>query len=826
MENRFDKWKILFRGVATVLCMYLLVFTIGGTVEDSVIIEDGEVPLSSWSAEDVYYRYDGDGYCYVITTDGRESFSFVNEDGTILEALSGGGTYMMIDGVSWQYTCASFVNGFVDNGDGSVTVSYMMSDGSSAYNVYRFHEDSVEVQASVSGITNSTTVAGAVLARNCPAGYSSVEKKIASHWVYPENGDFPYLEQEGIVTALTVGDHHKVYTFVRGTDGEKMVLFEEYPDVHIPITISGGALSEYTITYDLVFENLNQTSNADGDALFKSRGYEFSACVSEQTSRQSAATIYFGDVVDLGIDVACLGGKEAAVQVSYQLYDYDGNVVLSADREVAIQAGKPATVPVHLETSRRGIFFLDYTVKGENDSHRELYTFALLDDYAYSSGGSFGVSGVRFGQYEANDTTAWILKNIGAGNVRVCLSEPDYLSNDYSLLSTYLERLTSNGIRVNGQYLLMDGWVAPTAGTAAAYENEINNAMAQIGKYLSDCQIGNEYNLSYSGGSVANGVSEYVANYFDAGYRSVKNTFGINVGGAGIGLSHVNWMEQSVEAGLFDKQDVFVTHAYGFPHSPDYTQDPGVELVVESSYIRTKAFLEQSGDKTWYVGEVGYPTTALETAGVSSGVDLRSQADYTIRECVLALNYGAEVVEVYNLYDQQNLFKGISAKDQEDNFGLFYDQDYYGRIMPKPSAIAFANMTRALDGTVACQEISTDSDTARVFTAESSQEGKTVYVAWSNVARLSNDIGYDFVRTPNLPWNDQWKAEEQVVFSVNGSQATVIDSMGNRTALLVENGQITVGLTGSPVYIEVTGEAGAETVSAGDTVSSGESLHP
>ncbi len=820
MGTKWSKISIFVRSVAAMLCMYLLVFSIGGVSEDTIVIEDGQIPLSNWSESDIFYRYDGDEYCYVITTGGVESFAFVDKDGTVLEAVAGGGTYASIDGVTWQYANASYVNGFTDNGDGSVTVSYQMTDGSTAYNTYRFYDNYVNVQAHIEGVARSTTVAGAMLMRNFPNGYSSVEKKIASAWVYPENGDFPYLVQEGIVTSLLIGDHHRLYTFVRGTDGERMVLFEEYPDDNIPVVVSGGVWEQYSINYDLVFENLNETANADCDALFKGKDYGFSACVSEETAKESAATIYYTDSVELGIDVKGLKEDVSSAQVSYKVYDYDGNIVAAAEQSVALNENASVSVPISVNTSKNGIFFLDYAVQDGINTHRELYTFALLDRHSYSFGNPFGLSGVRFGQYEQNDTTAWILKNIGAQNVRVCISEPDYVSNDYSLLARYLEKMTDNGIKVNGQYLLMDGWKAPTKDTADAYVNEMDGVLSQVGQYLTDCQVGNEYNLAYSGSSVADGMNAYLASYFNPGYRSIKEKNGINIGGAGIALSHLNWMEQSVVAGLFDKQDVFVTHAYGYPHSPDYIKDPGIEHSIESAYARTKAFLENQEGKTWYVGEVGYPTTALNATGLFSGADLRSQADYTIRECVLAVNYGADVVEVYNLYDQGNLFKGISAENQEDNFGLFYDQDYYGRIMPKPSAIAFANMTRALDGIENCEEISAGSATARVFETTNEDTDKVVYVAWSNVARLSNDIGYSFVRTPNLPWNNQWKGSEQVTIPVSGSKAVLCDSMGNRTELGVENGQVTFGLTGSPVFIEVTGLShdDAGTVSGGDSL--------
>lgn len=821
MGKKWSRVSIIFRSLAAVLCIYLLVFYIGNVPGGNVVIEEQEVPLASWEEQDIFYRYDGNGYCYVITQNGVEAFSFVDEDGKVVEALAGGGNYMSIDRETGQYVFPSYVNGFVENGDGSVSVSYQMSDGSNAVNTYQFHDTHVSVTASLSGVVRSSSVAGAVLTRKCPLGYSAVEKKIASQWVYPENGDYPYLEQTAIVTSLLIGDHHKLYTFVKGADGQRKVLFEEYPDCDIPVVVNGGVLEGYSISYDLVFENLAEEANADCDALFKSMGYEFSACVTEKTAKESAATIYYTDVVELGIDVAGIGGESFDAQVNYCVYDYDGNAIAYGAQKLALDKDTKVSVPVKVQTTRDGVFFLDYTVTGAGATHRELYTFALMEKHSYSGGNPFGLSGVRFGEYEQNDTTAWILENIGAQNVRVCISEPDYVSSDYSLLAKYLKKMTDSGIRVNGQYLLMDGWIVPTKATADTYKSQMNSALAQVGQYLTDCQVGNEYNLSYSGSSVASGMDSYMASYFDAGYASVKENYGIRIGGAGIALSHVDWMEQSVVSGLYDKQDIFVTHAYGYPHSPDYINDPGVEHCIESSYVRTRNFLDGQEHKTWYVGEVGYPTTALETAGVFSGVDLRSQADYTVRECVLALSYGADVVEVYNLYDQQNLFKGITPTDQEDNFGLFYDQDYYGRIMPKPSAIAFANMTRSLDGIDSCKEIATGSLSARVFEAQTGD--RKVYVAWSNVARLSNDIGYQFIRTPNLPWTNQWKASEAVAFPIEGNQAVLIDSMGNRKELSVLDGQVTLSLTGSPVYIEVTGESGLSTVSAGDSVSSGDS---
>ena len=53
----------------------------------------------------------------------------------------------------------------------------------------------------------------------------------------------------------------------------------------------------------------------------------------------------------------------------------------------------------------------------------------------------------------------------------------------------------------------------------------------------------------------------------------------------------------------------------------------------------------------------------------------------------------------------------IMPEEYENNFGLFYQQDYSGRIFPKPSVAAYANITRLLESVDNCEEISAGSDT-------------------------------------------------------------------------------------------------------------------
>ena len=561
-------------------------------------------------------------------------------------------------------------------------------------------------------------------------------------------------------------------------------------------------LSEYTITYSLVFEHEADQKDADYLALFEGKNSEVAAGISLLTMSQSNAAIYHSQSLDFNFNVTGLKKEEITVQTDYTIYNYYGEVLAEGAEVHTISSGDAVDIPVHVDSGGDGMLFIDYSVTSEGSSYREYYPLAVLDSYSYTGEDSpFGLSGVRFGEYEANDDTVWIAENIGAANLRVCLSEPDYVSDSNALLEEYLRRLTEKGIHINGQFLLMDGWKAPDCSTTGQYQNQITGTLADVGQYLDSCQVGNEYNLEYAYLDVQTAMNQYEQSYAIPGYNSLSKYGQINIASAGVGLSRVNWMQQLAASDIYEKEDILTTHAYGFPYSPDFSSNPSIELVVESSYVRTRDFLDTYGDKTWYVGEVGYPTTANSTAGVASGCDLRSQADYTVREIVLALSYGADVVQVYNLYDQVNLFKGVDSTNQEYNFGLFYDQDYYGRILPKPSAIAYAVMTRQLDRIAECHEIETESQTVRAFEVTMRDSDEKVIVAWSTCYHISNDIGYDFVRTPNLPWNNQWKGTETVRLAVEADFAEAVDLMGNTRQVVCEEGILEIELDGSPVYI-------------------------
>lgn len=774
------------------------------TFENEITGRDQEEVSTVSEAFD--FVYEGEQYRYAITEDQEEIISFKN--GTeYVDVLRGAGTYHVYSDYR-TVASAECLEAYTVSEEAEqvvVEVSYEMSDGSKARNQYTMYPKHIQVVSTISDISQEQYITHATLDKEFLSSYESWDKNTSDYWIFPSNGDFPYKEADSIVNSYYFADANSLHTFMRGEAGKELVFFEYTEQEDFLITVDDGTFTDCILEYDLVFENAPTKEEADYLALFDGRGASFATQIQTTTTPCGNTTLFYTDCVDFQIEVTNLESETKSFLVEYAIYDYDGNVHSSQSKTVTLSANKSTEIPLQMVSSQKGMYYIDLKVSDDTYSHRELYTFALMTDYdyQYSDSNPFGISGVRFGEYEPNSDTVLMLEALGASNIRVCISHPDYLMDDDTLLAEYLEQLVKRDIRINGQYLLMKNWVVPSADNAEEYTKEISSVLETVSKYLSNCESGNEFNLSHTAPDMETLMQDYIDRYFEPSYSSISEEYGLDIIAGAVGMSHLDWMEQMVTSGLYDRTSALATHTYGYPYSPDILADPNVEVVVESSLVRTRQFLDTYGDKTWLLNEVGYPTTALMSTGMWSGVDLRTQADYIVRANILGLSYGADEIETYCLYDQQNLIKGVSATNVEMNFGLFYYRDYFGRIMPKPSAIAFSNMTAALDGGQACEEIETASSTIRAFEMQMSDGQDTVIVAWSNCARLTNDRYTDLVRTPCLPWQNQWTATEIFFLEVDGDSVEVTDIMGNQKVIQGESGVVQVELSGSPCFIKV-----------------------
>ncbi|MBQ9768214.1 MAG: hypothetical protein IJW37_08945 [Lachnospiraceae bacterium] len=770
-----------------------------GLYNQKQCVSDYQLPTVTHSASDFLFYHATSEYSYGITSDGYEVFSFLNSDGTALEALRGGGTFLIGDQYARAVTASTkHVKDYEQTSGNCLTVYYDTSLGEQ-FTQYVFHDNNVEVSVHVAFPHEISNIIAIHLDRNFINGYIDSEKKVTSDWVFPTNNDFPYRTFDSYVLTNYIDSTHKLYSFWREDAANPLVVPDYLSDCNFQVTQVPSSLSSYSLCYTLVFEDLTKDQDPDYFALFKGKDSELAIGITPKHELKSNSTLFDTKEVAFNINISNLSDSEVKYDIKYCIYDYYGNKYTDMKESRKLDSTFQANYSLTPSLTQNGIYYLDATVSYDGKEYRELYPFIVYDshDYQYTSTSPFGLSGVRFGAYLPNNDTVYLAKEMGIANMRVCISVPDYIGTDYTLLQNYLAQLQANGTKITGQYLLCSDWTVPTDTTR--YASELANVLSYVGSYLVDCEIGNEYNLKYRYTDMNSAVSKYLKEQFDPTYSVVTENFGLPIISAGVYLSLTDWLEATVKAGLWERFDILSTHAYSFPHSPDLGADPSIEHSYESALNRIRKFMDAYGEKTWYLSEFGYPTTPGSSSGMFSGSDLRSQADYTVREFILGLSYGADVLECYALYDGVNTTLGFLDNNCEYHYGMFYSADYYGRIMPKPLVMSYITMTQELDGYVSCSEVPKVSATSRVFEITLQQSDTPVYVCWSNCKRLSTDIV--FSRTPGLPWQNQWTGKENITFYTN-SYVEVIDSQGNSSIYYPKNGAVSIPVSGEPIYIK------------------------
>lgn len=769
-------------------------------------ISDKKVTFTESLTKDIsnlQYYADGDTYRYGITKTGQEVFSFKNEDGSYIDALMGAGEYIIRDTTFWGLISnTTSINRFEEydvDGVKTLAVFYHTNDGADSYTIYKFYDNHVNITASIKGV-NSKSVGTSYFQREFVNGYIDYELRENMEWKFPTNKDFPYKDFESIVSMHYLDSTHKMYTFFRGEQANTYNYFDNYSADHFPLIINGNAFDSYELTYDLVFENLEKNRDSDYLALFMSDGSDFAAGITPVTKSVESSTIFTTNKIEFNINITNLLKESSQYTIEYKIYDYYSNTYNKTIDKGVLKAGGDSNYTVMADGLNSGIYYLDLLITTNKGSYHELYPFGYLPkyQYQYNSTSPFGISGIRFGEYQQNDTTVALMETLGMASARVGISKPEYVSDSYDLLEKYLKELNDNGTKITGQYLCMNDWTF--SNNAKAFQTEMEQALSYVGKYLYNCEVGNETNLYPQYSTLNEAMSRYLIYEFNPGSKAL-NKSNIDIVPSGVYLSQYSWLSQMVSSGLWNKTDILSTHAYSFPHSPDHINDDSIDHSFESALLRTRNYLNAYGDKTWYISEMGVPTTPLNNQDMFSGVDLRTQADYSVREFILGLAYGADVLQLYGFYDQMNMQKGTNPYDCEYHYGMLYDQDYFGRVMPKPLALAYGSMTRNLESIKDCYLVPNSSDTMKIFGVTLGKDnGKCNFVVWSNISLLSNDAVYG-TRTPNLPWNNQWKASETLVV-YSASNVTVTDIMGNETILTPNaRGEVSISVTGSPVII-------------------------
>lgn len=746
--------------------------------------------------DQLLFYYEKDSYAYGITEDREEIIAFKDRSGKLVDAIQGAGKYNLISetggNVASNYNIKDYTQ-TISNGNVKLTVNYIPANGNSDidYSVeYTFFENNIKIEASIDYNGNTPISASkSSITRYFFNGYESADKSFNTDWNYPDDGDYPFKEMDSWCTVHNIDEYNRMYTYLRSENipSRYWDYYNRYPQNAIPVFGTYNADTKIysdKVEYSIVFENCDEKDNPDYRALFAGKNMSVAAGIAPVTVNTENSTVFEGNSVSLNLNVTNLTNENVLFSYRYDIRDYYGNIAdagLYINSEVF--AKRDANRIINFKPGYYGIFFLNIMIVTENGAYyREYYPFALIEkhNYKYTSTSPFGIGQILGGKNEPYNDYLELASKIGVATIRAT----PLSVNDMENSEAYIKKAQEKKMRIfatgNGDKYYID--------TFAKYG---------INEFIS----GNELNVPAIEGSVDidTAFTNYVKDYFTPGYDNIKKQ-GYKYIIAAVGGGQSEWFERINNINGWNKFDVIALHPYGYPYSPDLPVTNNI-WHVEDSLKRNQSAIERFGYKETYVTETGYPTIA----GDKRAVDLRTQADYNMRCYMLCLAYGASRVMAYCFTDYSNSGVGVDAQDREYNFGCFYYPDYFGRILPKPSAIMFANMTRQLES-VKSAEINSkydNGDKLRAFTLKTELDGDVI-VAWSNCSRLPNDAVS--ITRPDReylkPWENQWHSSENTTFNTNKSAVEVIDIMGNAKTYKAENGKVTIALNGSPVIIK------------------------
>jgi hypothetical protein len=259
--------------------------------------------------------------------------------------------------------------------------------------------------------------------------------------------------------------------------------------------------------------------------------------------------------------------------------------------------------------------------------------------------------------------------------------------------------------------------------------------------------------------------------------------------------------------GLTKYIDGVATHSYFGPapspsHPPEqYDTDPAnVSKALDRQLRSLRAQMQaMKPNMTLWSTEagVGYDPGVAYGPNQPCANQLYAQAAVAARVHLIVLGEGAQVTY---------FFFG-SDYPREFGFGTFFDlvnlQGSYSAtsLSPKPEALAFAAMTRIIDGTRTLGRVSGLPPMVYGYAFEQLGGGKVITALWTH----NNAVWPTASGTYSPTYSTDYSL--RVDSPGTSGMVTVIDLMGNPTQVAYKNGVVQLTLTESPIYV-VSSNAG------------------
>ena len=367
------------------------------------------------------------------------------------------------------------------------------------------------------------------------------------------------------------------------------------------------------------------------------------------------------------------------------------------------------------------------------------------------------------------------------------------------------------------------GWASPTGKTTHSYApkspGDYQNYMTRVGqesntvrtKYFPN-QRKNYYQVTwepdFDGGlpwldTDANFVAMYKATWQGI-HTYDPNAVVMGVTAAILG-TNTSWLTRLAQLGIGQYLDGVTVHGYydagtSPSHPPErYALDSDPKVTANALPMSMRALRHQvatllkPGAKL-FVTETGISYDVGTSYGPhypTSNV-LYAQGAVVARTHLILLGEGADLTFVFYAADYPGqpgygLFFDVAATDTQGAWGAT-------NISPKPAALVVAAMTRILDGTNTLGPIVGVPAGVYAYAFQRLNNGKVISALWThNNAAWSASTGFSTTYSVNY--------DLQVDAPGTSGQVSVLDMMGNTSAVPYRNGVVALTLTEAPIYV-------------------------
>ncbi|WP_321960269.1 hypothetical protein [Paraburkholderia sp. J7] len=548
-----------------------------------------------------------------------------------------------------------------------------------------------------------------------------------------------------------------------------------------------------------------------------------SALVSADTPTTQSGRIFASATA---FPVALTTNAPAADTLIWSIADQFGNVAASG--RLPVTAG-PLTTTLSCSSTLAGYFAVSATLANAGGQLPSLgtrpagtATFGVLPNLAnivptvtYARQDLH-----RFGMQGEDDNTS-VLSSLGISwtydHRELYNMEPNgpntFNPNANNLDPFYTTGQVMRLVRLDG----IPAWASPTG----AFEDEAlapsdlsyyQNYMARIGTesnlirttYFPN-QSANYYQLTWEPDAQWQGTNAQFVQLYQTVYQGIHSTdpHAVVMGPTDTAPSGTaSQLKTLAPLGYAQYIDGVTTHGYYDINgtSPSYpperlATDPANasgSLIGQMRALRSEMAADYKPGMKLFSTELGisYDNGSSYGANYPSANILYAQGALVARSHVIILGEGADQTWIFYGAD----FPGLVG------YGTFFDladaQGQYGaqNISPKPAAMAVAAMTRILDGTNTLGPVNGTPSGVYAYAFQQLNNGAVITALWThNNSVWSASSGY----------SSTYSVAYTLAVDAPGTSGTVtvLDEMGNPTTMGYTNGQLSLNLTESPVYV-------------------------